>query len=64
MTLWERPRAKPWDIKKGRRFACCRNPVGRGHCWWCAVQFGLRAGEGHVLTIPKFSQVSAEDLVE
>ena len=57
--LFERPKCKPWDIVKGRRFECCHG-FGR-HQWWC---FGnvMFSNQGRI-NIPKFGSLTAEDLI-
>lgn len=52
--FFEKPRCKPWDIVKGRRFECCH---GKGeHTRWC-----LKAVK--TLIIPTFSEISPKDLI-
>lgn len=54
--FFAKPKCKPWDIVKGRRFKCCHG-LGE-HTLWC-----LEGMRGKTIIIPKFSQISVGDLV-
>lgn len=30
-----KPKCKPWDIVKGRRYECCHSLISTGHIFWC-----------------------------
>ncbi len=50
--FFERPKCKPWDIVKGRRFACCH---GKGeHMRFCLT--GVTS-----IAIPQIGKISACD---
>ena len=51
--FFDKPKCKPWDIVKGRRFKCCHG-LGE-HTRWCSTSL-------KVITVPKFGRISAEDL--
>ncbi len=52
---FERPKCKPWDIIKGRRFACCH---GKGeHTRLCFK--GITS-----IAIPRIGKISVSDLVQ
>ncbi len=53
--LFEKPKCKPWDIVKGRRFECCHG-AGK-HMRFCMSQVGT-------LHIPQIASLSAKDLTE
>ena len=55
--LFEKPKCKPWDIVKGRRFECCHG-LGE-HTRWCFE--GMR---GKILLLPKFGKISAVGLTQ
>ena len=62
-VMWGKPRAKPWDIVKGRRFACCHSPIGKGH-WWLCLEWGRypKIRKGQTVYIPRFAPVSVVDI--
>ena len=55
MEFFERPKCKPWDIVKGRRYGCCHG-LGK-HTQWCLK-------DGKTLTVPRLSELSTDDLPE
>lgn len=50
-----RPRAKPWDYVKGRRFRCCGGlkPLHRPYC---------PQGEDTTINIPRFASISTRGI--
>lgn len=55
--MFGRPKCKPWDLAKGKRFECCHYLKEQGHSWWCLN--GLR---GKVLRIPPFKAIKSEEI--
>ena len=51
--FFEKPKCKPWDIVKGRRFGCCHG--AREHMRFCMS--GVKT-----LRISKIASLSAKDL--
>ena len=59
VKFFERPKCKPWDLAKGRRFICCHQLKKDGHNPWC-----IEALRGVEIKISAINTISAKDLME
>ena len=58
-ALWGRPKAKPWDFVRGRRFRCCGHLTTQNHSLICRVKARYAAShQGETIHIPKFAPLS------
>ena len=48
--LFTRPRCKPWDLVKQRRYRCCRALTSGEHGWGCMT--------GKTIHIPKYAEIT------
>ena len=48
--FFTRPRCKPWDLVKQRRYRCCHALTSGEHGWGCMT--------GQTIHIPKFAEIS------
>ena len=56
--LFFKPKCKPWDIVKGRRFPCCHWKVENGHMKYCHTNF-----MGKTLMVPQCGEITAGELI-
>lgn len=54
--FFEKPKCKPWDLVKGRRYACCHYPIGK-HSPYC-LSWGIS------ISMPKFKELTYYDIVQ
>ena len=59
VKMFDVPKCRPWDIKKGRRFICCHMLIEEGHHYSC-----IEALKGKVFSIPRFYEITGEELVK